>query len=211
MAVIANKATVIFLVDTSGSMFGQKIEAVNAAIAECLEVIRNHNNDNSIQMGYATFDEKWEDFVVKDDIGAVSFKVRSNSDGFYSLTSFRCLYEGMERCLEVFGNEKNNGKSRLCLFLITDGKPADSGEYTEVLERVKSMNVFRNAERYVALVGSDANGMGNDILEFVGYKADKIVKLNDAASALLKVSFLSELNNNDNSADTARYNKIFGD
>lgn len=211
MTVATNKSTVIFIVDTSGSMFGQKIEAVNAAIAECIEVIRNHNNYNSIQMGYATFDEKWGDFIVKDDIGTVGFKVKSNADGFYNLTSFQCLYEGMERCLAVFNNEKTIGKSKLCLFLITDGKLADGGEYTEVLERVKNMNAFRNAERYVALVGSDVNGMDNDVLEFVGYKADKIVKLNDAASALLKVSFLSGSNNNDSLADTARYNKIFGD
>ena len=51
MTVATDRSTVIFLVDTSGSMFGQKIEAVNAAIAECIEVIRNHNNDGSIQMG----------------------------------------------------------------------------------------------------------------------------------------------------------------
>lgn len=210
MTVATDRSTVIFLVDTSGSMFGQKIEAVNAAIAECIEVIRNHNNDGSIQMGYATFDEKWGDFVIKDDIGTVGFKVKSNPDGFYNLTSFQCLYEGLERCLTLFNNENTIGKSKLCLFLITDGKPADSGEYTEVLERVKSMNAFRNAERYVVMVGSD-NGMDNDVLEFVGYKADKIVKLNDAASTLLKVSFLSGSSGDDSSADAARYNRIFGD
>ena len=72
------------------------------------------------------------------------------------------------------------------------------------------MNAFRNAERYVVMVGSD-NGMDNDVLEFVGYKADKIVKLNDAASTLLKVSFLSGSSGDDSSADAARYNRIFGD
>lgn len=202
-----SRPTIIFVVDTSGSMFGQKIEAVNAAIAECTEVIRNHNSSNSLQMGYVTFDEKWGDFVIKNDIGTIDFKVKANADGFYNLTSFQCLYKGLERSLGDF----NNSKSGLCLFLITDGKPADGGEYTEVLERVKNMDAFRNSERYVALVGNDVNGMDNDVLEFVGYKADRIVNLNDAASTLLKVSFLSGSNNSNNAAEAARYNTIFGD
>ena len=207
VAVDKSKSTVIFIVDTSGSMFGKKIEAVNAAIAECTEVIRNHNVNNSLQVGYASFNEKWGNLVIKNDIGTVSFRVQANADGFFNLTSFQCLYEGLEKELDDF----STSKSGLCLFLITDGKPADGGEYTDILERVKNMNTFRNSERYVAIVGSEENGMNNDILEFVGQKADRIVNLNDAASTLLKVSFLSGTNSSNNAADAARYNTIFGD
>lgn len=201
------KNTIIFIVDTSGSMFGQKIEAVNAAIAECTEVIRNHDNGRYLQMGYATFDEKWGRIVLKDGVGTAAFGVESNSDGFYNLTDFQCLYEGLEKDLRKF----DKSDLGLCLLLITDGKPADSGEYTDVLERVKSMDAFRKAERYVVLVGNDVNRLDNNVLEFVGFQADRIVKLNDVASTLSKVSFLSISGENSNAADAARYNSIFGE
>ena len=207
MNVDLSKHTVILFVDVSGSMYGQKIEAVNAAIAECVEVIRNHNINNSIQIGYAAFDDKWRDFMIKEDVGSINYKICPNADGFYNLTYFQRLYEGIEKCLSVF----NNAKTKLCLLLITDGKPADSGEYTEVLERVKSMDSFRRAERYVALVGNDTNGRDNDVLEFVGFKADKIVKLHEVADTLRKVSFLSGISSSDNLMDAKRYNTIFGD
>lgn len=207
VALDTSKHTIIFIVDTSGSMYGQKIEAVNAAVAECAEVIRNNNRDNSLQVGYVTFDEEWGNLVVKNEIGTVGFKIKANADGFYRLTKYQCLYEGVENCLVGF----NNSKTKLCLLLITDGKPSDSGKYIDVLERVKNMDAFRNSERLVALVDNEVNGMDNDILEFVGYKADKVVKLNDVVSALLKVSFLSGFNSGSNSANADHYNTIFGD
>ena len=207
MAVRINKSTIIFIIDTSGSMYGQKIVAVNAAIAECAEVVRNYDKNSNLQIGYATFDERWGGISLKKNIDIETFKITANPDGFYRLTSFQVLYEGLENELCI----SDNNCCALCLVLVTDGKPADSGEYTDVLERVKSTNVFRYAERFVALVGNDVNGMDNDVLEFVGFKADRVVKLNDAASALLKVSFLSTFGQGSDTGDAAIHDSIFGD
>ncbi len=208
MSVSKNTVTVIFIVDTSGSMYGQKIAAVNAAIAECLAVLRKYQNKNeNLMTGYITFDEKIGNFILKKDLGTVVFKVEPNGSGFYNMTLFSCLYEGMDKVLRNY----QNFRSDLCLFLITDGKPADSGEYTEPLEKVKSLEPFRRADRYVVLVGNDVNGMDNDVLEFVGFKANQVVQLSDLSGVLERMQMLAADAGSSYADDKERYKLIFGD
>ena len=202
MSVSKSIVTVIFIVDTSGSMCGQKIESVNAAVAECLGVLIKYQTGNeNLMTGFLTFDEKAGDLVWERDGGAAVFKVKPKSNGFYSMTSFSCLYEGLYAVLRECQTD------RLCLFLITDGRPTDSGEYADALEKVKSLEVFRRADRYVVLSGNDTGGIGNDVLEFVGFQADKIIHLSDLSGCMAKVQMLTA----DDGGNKARYESIFGD
>lgn len=205
MNVSENMVTIIFIVDTSGSMYGQKIEAVNAAVAECLEVLGKYQKKDGLMIGYVSFDETMGNIVLKKDLEAEIFKVSPNSDGFYKMTSFSGLYSGI---YDIFRKQQTGD---LCLFLITDGKPADSGEYTDALEKVKSLDAFRTADRYVALVNNDVNGMDHDVLEFVGFKADKILQLPDLSNTLSKVQALNFDHSDGSADDEKRYNSIFGD
>ncbi len=189
-----NVVTVLFIVDTSGSMYGQKIGSVNAAMAECIESVRQlkqwHNYVCRVE--FATFDENMKEPVMMEDLNYSAipyFEVEAKWNGFYSLTSFYGLYRGIQTYLE-----KGQGQTgQLYIFLITDGKPADRGTYMERLERVKSMERFRKAKRYVVLVGNEKITTDNDILEFVEFQANKVIGLVDLSSEILKIADIMDI------------------
>lgn len=195
------EATLIFLVDTSGSMFGQKIQSVNAATAECLEVLRENQTD-SLEIGYVTFHEQMGQIVLKKNMTAPVFQVLSNSSGFYPMTSFACLYKGICKLLA------DDWREQLYLILVTDGKPVDTGEYTQFLEQAKSLENFRRAERYVALVGNETDMVNTDVLNFVGFQADKIFPL--AHSSSLMSHIRGEIFGSEKSGNETQYDQIFG-
>lgn len=61
----------LFIIDVSGSMYGQKIAAVNAALTECLAELRQIGclNDYDIQVSIATFAEKNAASHIKSESG----------------------------------------------------------------------------------------------------------------------------------------------
>lgn len=199
MSGLETETALIFLVDTSGSMFGQTIQAVNAAAAECLEVLRE-GQTGSLEIGYVTFHEQMSQIVLKQDMTAPVFQVLPNPSGFYAMTSFACLYKGICQLLA------DHSWKRLYLILVTDGKPVDRGEYTEFLERAKSLEPFRKAERYVAQVGNETNLVNSDILAFVGLQADRIVPLARLSSLMSRIR--EEISGGGQSGTP--YDRIFG-
>lgn len=179
--------TVLFIADVSGSMYGEKIQSVNAAIAECLGVLREgKNKGKNIKVGYVNFHEEMSALSFDENPDSGVFKVSPDEGGFYHLTSFACMYDGLYHILEKMDESYEN----LCLILITDGKPVDSGEYSVSLEKVKSLDVFRNAQKFVALARDEINAMDKDMLEFVRFNGDKIVKLSDLSISLSRLDML---------------------
>ena len=206
MIAMSNKVTILFLIDTSGSMYGRRIEAVNAALVECMNVLDMSPRKNDISVGYVRFDERMGTLILQNDFTPKTYSVKANSDGFYNTTSFACLYNGL---YDVIGDLQD--VDSLYMFLISDGKPVDSGEYNEIYERVNSNNVFKNAERYVAVVGDEDLRMNDDVLKFVGSNAANVVKLRDISSLFAKLSFNSDSSAAASEADSDRYSNIFGD
>jgi len=174
---------VLFMVDTSGSLYSNRISAVNAALVECIGVIRNKMGEQSeIDVYYGSFDEikrpieKFEN-IANENLPEMKI-VEEN--GFYKLTLFSKLYED----LNEFFSTKSYVSGDFLIVLITDGKASDSMKYMAELNKVKEIAEFREATRIVARVGGDITSTTQDVFEFVDNNAAKIVDLTNLASTL---------------------------
>ena len=194
-----NRITFWFIVDVSGSMYGENIASVHASLAECINELKSPDAmaGKDIYVKVLTFGDKLEvlnpgeeikDFVLP------QFVVKKDEDGFYPITSYKCLYEEMYHLLEE-DSEKDY------YLLLTDGKVIDTGEYEEALERIQNCLTYKNAEKYVALVGTKNHMIDNDIMKFVDFKGDKIIELEHLSDEISKIRRIY--------SDDNQYDEIF--
>jgi len=198
----------VFIIDTSGSMYSNKMAAVNAALVECIDVICNNISQYGvgINVSYMTFDSSASSIQYISDIrnkGFPKFEVKSEN-GFYKITRFDALYDG------IICFTQNRKPANAGIILVTDGKVIDTSKYAEKLEIVKNNDYFRKANRLVACVEKDDYVSDSDLLEFVGFKADKIIDLNRLANQVdvLCRQLLGNIINTDTRNDV--YDSIFG-
>lgn len=193
----------LFLLDTSGSMYGQKIAAVNAALTECMDELRRMelSGTEPVYVGLAVFQEQMEVLTERSTVMAFSpphMTVEAGSDGFYPLTSYAGLCRGLR---ELFQEEHYDH-----LFLITDGRPADAEEYTEELELLKNCSGYRKACRYVVLAGEDPGSLDREMLHFADDQADRVIPLADLSSELYRIGMELQF-----SEDAEDYEDVFRD
>ena len=86
----------LFVVDVSGSMYGQKIASVSASLTECLAELKQleFSGDYDIKVSLVTFAEKMQIRELNektDNISTSQITVETKSNGFILLTSFHCL------------------------------------------------------------------------------------------------------------------------
>lgn len=206
--------TLLFLIDTSGSMRDQKISSVNAALTECMEILnkKRTQSDEQLTVGYLTFSDKMNSVVWCEQLIPPNLYIKPNEDGFYSIASFKCLYDGLYDFLNSAGY-----LGQLYIILITDGKSTERRqEYDESFERINSLNAYRNAKRYAAIVDIDTdrglagNIADNDILEFLsGNDAKKRFKLVNLSEEISKLYFFKE--DGDDISKRKQIASIFGD
>ena len=206
--------TLLFLIDTSGSMHDQKISSVNAALTECMAVLNKKTSHpmEELIVGFLTFSDQMNQIIWCEHLTPPSFSVKPKGDGFYGITSYKCLYDGLYDFLNNAGD-----LGQLYIVLITDGKTTEKRrDYDESFERTNSLNAFRNAKRYAAIVDLDAdkgladNMSDEDILEFLsGNDAKKRFKLNSLSEEISKMDFFEE--DEKNADKKKQITSIFGE
>ena len=147
----------IFMVDTSGSMGGAKIAAVNTAVREALnEVgeISKNNADAQIKVGALEFSSnaQWMYPQLED---SESFQWQDLQAG--GLTSFGTVLNELNNKLSKshgFMSEPT-GMRAPAIILLSDGEPTD--EYKHALEKIKGNNWFKIAVKVAIARGDDAN------------------------------------------------------
>lgn len=156
----------IFLVDTSGSMIGTKIAALNTAVREALndvgEISRN-NSDAQIKVAVLEFSS------------GVSWMYPRPMDS--ETFSWQDLEAAGLTCFGEAINELNNklstshgfmaeptGSRAPALILLSDGEPTD--DYKHALEKIKGNPWFKVAVKVAIAIGDDANT--NVLAEFTG-------------------------------------------
>lgn len=156
--------TLFFIVDTSGSMDGEKIAAVNTAIREVLPEIADISSENA--------DAK---------INVACLKFATNVDWLFRPTEVEGLTwtdlnaGGMtmfgEACNELNKRLSRNefldsptGNFAPVLFLMSDGQPTD--EYKQALANLSENRWFKVAIRVAIAIGDDADK--NVLAEFTG-------------------------------------------
>lgn len=184
----------IFFIDVSGSMLGKNISVVNAALTECINILQSahtgHNSD--IQLGIFSFSERVYKVVHLRpicDIDSPLIRVVPDREGFYSLSSYTCLYNGMERLFQNLKFDIN--KDNAFIFIATDGKSTDSKNDT-IIKNVKHFPIYQKALKYIALTDGNVKNLKEDVLAFVDGVTDNIIPLDQLPDMIAKLQVLLE-------------------
>ena len=115
----------IVLVDVSGSMSGDKIQAVNRAIRECIPEMRRNNLDNPFAEMFVeviTFSTGAQWHVARTSVQELAW----SDVGADGVTDFGAALDLLTQALDV----QNMGKRNLppVLLLLSDGAPTDDWE-----------------------------------------------------------------------------------
>lgn len=182
---------VIFLLDTSGSMSGAPIGAVNAAIEGVLpELIsmNESNADNEIKVAIMTFDfeAQWvtgENDLVAPEVLKANW-IDLNADG---LTAMGAAFSELNKKLSVSHGfmKRATGSVAPVLFLLSDGDPTD--DFQAGLQELKKNNWYKVAVR-VAIGYGDSN---DDVLrEFTGNN-ETVLHTNDPKDLKKMIHFVA--------------------
>ena len=153
------------MIDTSGSMKGEKIESVKDSIDNILSMLEETGNDDiKLAIQFFSRDIKWpyDDTLIKiEDYNGIN----PNCSGMTSMgAAFISLAE--------FLNKIEEGDTNI--LLITDGAPTD--DYEEGLYKLYQVEKFREAEKFALPIGDDVDI--NVIKEFTG-SPDNIYKIHN--------------------------------
>lgn len=172
---------VYLLVDTSGSMWGERIAAVNNGLQSLISRLRQDPFAlESVHIAIITFDREVKQVLpltALEDLQLPEIVTPQSSP-----TNMGAALEMLlEKCdAEVrLGTTDAKGDWRPLVFLMTDGKPSDLAAYRAVTPKVKSRN-------FACIVACAAGSEAND--SYLKELTDKVVHLDTADSATL-VSF----------------------
>jgi len=170
---------IVFVIDTSGSMSGKKIEQAKNALEFC---IKNLNEDDRFNI--ITFEsniEKFSDELVSADpdeiSNALDFVDKIESGGGTNIN---------EALLEALKMTNEDERPNIIIFL-TDGKPTVGvRDIEEILENVKNANT-ENTRIFVFGVGYDVNthlldrisGQNKGVSEYVKPEEDIEIKISN--------------------------------
>ncbi len=169
--------TMFYIVDTSGSMAGRKIETVNSALENTkaqLDDISKNNDDAEIKIAMLTFDYEptWQ---TPKPVKASDFHANLNATE-YGLTNLG------KACIELESKlsrseflETKAGAYPPVIILLSDGDPTDN--YASGLEKLKHNNWYKRAIKVAFAIGADANK--KVLSEFTG-STETVIEVNNA-------------------------------
>ena len=158
--------TIFYLVDTSGSMSGAKIGALNTAVRETLPIIEEistNNPDSKIKIAVLEFSSRCE-WMYPTPIDVTSFEWRDLQAG--GLTSLGGAYDNLSQKLsQSHGFMKEaTGSFAPVIILLSDGAPTDQTEYA--LDKLKANNWFKVATKVAIAIGDDC--VKSTLIDFTG-------------------------------------------
>ena len=147
----------IFIVDNSGSMEGDRMDQVNRAFREMvptLQEIQNQVNDAfelkiAVLVFGSTADWKVEPTPILQ-------YVHMDIDSYGGGTNYTRMLEKLQSKLSRKEYMEHTGKiAQPYIMLMTDGKPNDSG-YQKVIDDLQQNLWYKEAQRYAVLIGEGA-------------------------------------------------------
>jgi len=173
---------VYFLLDTSGSMFGEPIQALNNALSGMVNTLRTDAQAlDSLWLSIITFDREVKEIVPLTEL--VSFQLPEitcpQSGPTHTGKGLEVLYDKVTSEVRK-GSPTQKGDWRPLLFVFTDGKPSDSQLYREMIPKIKSLN-------FGAIVACAAGHLADDSM--LKELTDTVVHLDTADSSTLKQFF----------------------
>ena len=204
--------TLFFLIDTSGSMSGNKIGAVNDAIVNVLpmlEDISSSNPDAEIKVAAMEFSNgtKW---LYNEPKSVEDFKWIDVQAGGLTSLGEACLElnSKLSRC----GYMKSaSGSYAPAIILLSDGGPTDN--FDGGLQTIQGNNWFKNAIRIAIAIGDDAD---LDVLARFTGNSEAVIKVQniDALKQIIRIVAVtsSQIGSKSSSAgDTSKQDQVIKD
>lgn len=152
--IVKRQMVLFFVVDTSGSMQGTKIGAVNTAIREVLPELKDAGgSDVDLKVACLTFSSgcKW---MYSTPIASDSFQWNNvDADGVTDLGS--ACRELSEKLSKNGFLKAPSGSVAPAIFLMSDGEPTD--DFESGLNLLQQNNWFKHAIKVAVAIGDDAN------------------------------------------------------
>jgi len=177
-----------FIVDTSGSMEGSKIGAVNTAIREVIpEIVEisNENADALIKIAALEFSSGARWITANGPVEVDKFNW--NNVDAVGTTDFGAMCRALNEKLssKAFMKEAT-GSYAPALFLLSDGEPTD--DWKKGLELLKQNNWYKAAIKIALAIGDEAN---KDVLvEFTGTK-ETVIEVHNSKVLGKMIQFVS--------------------
>jgi len=167
-----------FIIDTSGSMAGSRIGAVNSAIEETLEKLREMNADSAdaeIEVALLEFSSGANWLTPNGPVKAENYYWSGlDADGLTAMgEAFRMLEEKLHKSSGFM--QRASGSYAPVLFLMSDGEPND--DYRTHLAKLKNNGWFKASTKVALAIGDEAND--HVLEEFTGSK-EAIVKVSNS-------------------------------
>lgn len=184
----AKLLVVVFVVDCSTTMAGDRIGAVNAALQELKYKLTEIKKDNGLDLRLAimsfTSNAKWD--VKLTDIEEVNIEQLHTRPG---LTEYGTAFHELNKVLRKDGFMKHTGKvAPPAIMFLTDGEPTD--DYAYDLDELLKNGWFANASRSAVLLG---DAISNDsaraaVSRFVSDASTDIVTAEDSTVIMQKIN-----------------------
>lgn len=130
---------VYLLIDTSGSMRGESIHAVNVGIQTMLNALRQDPYAlESVHISIITYDNEAREFIPLTALEDFQFSdiTVPSSGGTFTGAALKCLIKCVDRDIKRSDGDQK-GDWRPLVFLMTDGTPSDAYAYGEAIKEVK--------------------------------------------------------------------------
>ena len=185
---IARRTMVLFfLVDTSGSMYGEKIGSLNDAIRETvpdLKDLSDGNPDAAIKIAVLQFDTdvRW---LYPQPIESGDFRWNDlEARGLTSLgTALRELDGKLSKSQFL---QEAAGSYAPVIILLSDGGPTD--DFESGLNKIKQNNWFKHAIKVAIAIGNDADK--NVLAQFTG-NSEAVIEVHNKSALKAIIKFVS--------------------
>jgi len=180
--------TLFFLIDTSGSMAGSKIGAVNAAIEEVIPELKElsaGNADAEVKIAALEFSSSAFWLTEQGPIPVDNFLWRYVDAGGNTAMGEACRKLNSALSTKTFMQEAV-GSFAPAIFLLSDGEPTD--DFFGGLAELKANNWFKAAIKVAVAIGDDANK--NCLAEFTG-SMESVLEVHNSAMLRKMIKFVS--------------------
>jgi uncharacterized protein YegL len=173
---------VYFLLDTSGSMYGEPIQALNNALSGMINTLRADAQAlDSLWISIITFDRDVKEIVPLTELASFQLPEITcpQSGPTHTGKALEMLHQKVQVDIRK-GSDTQKGDWKPLFFLFTDGKPNDLMLYREMLPKIKALN-------FGAIVCCAAGNLADDSL--LKELTNDVVHLDSADSSRLKQFF----------------------
>jgi uncharacterized protein YegL len=180
--------TLFFVIDASGSMDGEKIGAVNAAIDEvipALKEVSDENADAQIKVAVLEFSSGARWITASGPVEVDQFYWNYIDAGGVTDLGAACRALNEKLSTKGFMSEAT-GSFAPAIFLMSDGEPTD--DWQKGLDQLKQNNWFKAGVKVAVAIGDDAN---KEVLKAFTGTMEAVLETRSAAMLKKMIKFVS--------------------